>query len=90
MTADSGFQGFSRGAIKKKPARSAPLLRMFDLTSFSMVMVKIDRNAKYGLVPPLLAEIRSAGVENICFLVENYPHARTGRAANKIPANGPM
>jgi biopolymer transport protein ExbD len=54
------------------------------------VYLKIDRSAKYGLVPPLLAKIRSAGVENICFLVENYPSAGTGSAANKIPLNGPM
>jgi len=172
MTADTGFQGFSRGAFKRKPARPTPLMCMFDLNSFSMVMVlvvflllvifmvtptshhgssinmarvhysierpranredaiiiaisrdgkvyvgsdilflpalpglihnrlaegaerkvyfKIDQNAKYGIVPPLLAKIRSAGVENICFLVENYPQAPTGSAANKIPRNGPM
>jgi biopolymer transport protein ExbD/biopolymer transport protein TolR len=54
------------------------------------VYFEIDRNAKYGIVPPLLAKIRSAGVENICFLVENYPHAPTGNAANKTPVNGPM
>jgi biopolymer transport protein ExbD/biopolymer transport protein TolR len=54
------------------------------------VYFEIDRNAKYGIVPPLLAKIRSAGVEDICFLVENYPPAPSGSAATKVPSNGPM
>lgn len=173
MTVDSGFQGFSPRAAKKKPARSIPLLCMFDLTSFAMVMVvvvfvmlvimmtmpfhgqrgagidlarahysvarpranredaiiisitrdgkvyvgsdrlflpalqglirnrlaegaerkvyfKIDRDARYGNVPPLLDQIRSSGVENICFLVENYANIHPASAAINLPLNGPM
>lgn len=54
------------------------------------VYFKIDCRAKYGNVPPVLDQIRSAGVENICFLVENHSPARTGSTAIEIPLNGPM
>jgi biopolymer transport protein ExbD len=173
MAVDSAFQAVPRTALKKKPARSTPLICMLDLTGFAMVMVlvvfvtmvflmvlpplgghgagvdmaitrnsmarpgasqedaiiititrygkvfvgshtlflpalpgiihnhladggerkvylRIDRYARYGDVPPLLAKIRSAGVENISFLVEQRSNAPTGNAANQTPLKGPM
>jgi biopolymer transport protein TolR len=173
MTVDGVFQGYSRTALKKKPARSTPLICMLDFTGFAMVMVlvvfvtmvflmilpplgghgagvdmakaynsvarprasredaivitiardgkvyvgsdilflpalpglihnhladggerkvylRIDRHARYGDVPPLLAKIRSAGVENISFLVEQRSNAPTGDAADQSPRHGLM
>jgi len=35
------------------------------------IYLKVDRGAKYGVVALVLDEVRSAGVEDIAFLVEN-------------------
>ena len=37
------------------------------------VYLKADHHAKYGVVANVLANVRAAGIENIVFLVENYP-----------------
>jgi biopolymer transport protein ExbD len=41
------------------------------------VYLKVDRNAKYGVVLSVLAEVRSAGVERVGFLVARRPPPQT-------------
>jgi biopolymer transport protein ExbD/biopolymer transport protein TolR len=39
------------------------------------VYLKVDRYARYGVVIGVLAEVRSAGVEKVAFMVEQRPAA---------------
>lgn len=67
------------GSDRASPATLPELIRKsLNEGAERKVYLKVDQSARYGVVSRVLAEVRSAGIENVAFLVEKRKPKEVG------------